>query len=121
MNWIKGFLVGLVLIVVAFGALVTIADLVHATSDIEIGLYNSYVLLLGSWFAEVILLLPYGALPRNRTVNAFMARSVFVWMPVCGGWYLAYHWSITALWVGLIISSTCVGYNLVVTTVQKKT
>ena len=121
MNWIKGFLVGLVLIVVAFGALVTIADLVHVTSDIEIGLYHSYVLLLGSWFVEVILLLPYGALPRNRTADAFMARSVFVWMPVCGGWYLAYHWSISALWVGLIISSTCVGYNLVVTTVQKKT
>lgn len=119
MNWLKGFGIGLVMIWVGL-AIIFIAEFIAAMNGSRVGLYNDLVLMIGIWFIEVILLIPRGSLPQRVTLSAFVARSVFVWLPVLVGWYLAYHWRISALGVGLLVSSTCVGYNIIVTRAKKK-
>ncbi len=118
-NWLKGFGIGLLMIIVAFvTAFVADLTVIVQTGD-QVPLYHLFVILLVTWFCEVIILIPYGSIPRKVTWDAFLARSVFVWLPVGAGWYLAHNVSASAFLVGLIISSTCVGYNIVVTNVER--
>ena len=119
-NWLKGFGVGLVLIVVAALTSLFTNALVTIQTGSDMGGYHSSVFFFVVWACEVGILLPYGSLPLKITRSAFLARSVFVWGPVGVGWYLAHHIVGPAFGIGLIISSTCVGYNLVVTNIQKK-
>ncbi|OGZ03996.1 MAG: hypothetical protein A2648_00130 [Candidatus Lloydbacteria bacterium RIFCSPHIGHO2_01_FULL_41_20] len=120
-NWLKGFGFGLMMILTSLAIIFFANGVVITMTGAEIAKYHLFVMLFLTWFIEVIILIPYGSIPLKITWNAFVARSVFVWGPVGVGWYLAHHMSALVFWLGLIISSTCVGYNIVVTNVQKKT
>jgi hypothetical protein len=114
-NWALGFVVGIVMI--ALASLTVAAAFITVfvqTGGFEIPLYHIHLLLLITWFIQVVAFIPFGSISHTVSWNSFMARSIFVWMPIGLGWYLAHHVALLTFWMGLIISSTCVGYNMVV-------
>ncbi|MFZ2187512.1 MAG: hypothetical protein WAV46_02685 [Candidatus Moraniibacteriota bacterium] len=120
-NWLKGLIIGLMImgctLILMFASLL----IIWMAGGNELSLRQLLMGVLLSWFLEVVILIPLGSLPREVNRNAFLARAIFVWLPVSGGWFLMLQGM--PLWVfpaGMLISSTCVGYNMMVTHEKKK-
>jgi len=121
-NWLKGFGVGLLIMLfvsVIIFVIETVAIL--ASGGNTPPTYNILTGVLVIWFLVVIALSPYGSMPMQSTINASCARFVFIFLPISLGWFLFQIGA--SLWVfsvGMYISSTCVGYNIVVVRGRKK-
>ena len=110
-----GFLVGVLLLVIANGmTLIVYLAYLGMSGDVFQPFYGAVVLVI-VWFIEVLILKPYGSVPLGRTASAFFTISTFVWGPVFIGLFIAFHMNMLGLLVGFMISATFVGYNIVVT------
>jgi hypothetical protein len=105
-----GFLIGfLLLLVTNVITLLTYSVYLYVSAD-EFRPFYGIMGIVVVYLIEVSLLVPFGSLPSGRA-----ARIVFVWGPVIVGWFVAYYVNMLGLFVGLMVSATCVGYNMMVT------
>lgn len=114
-NWLKGSGVG-IMIMVSVSIIIFLTDAMIVLVLNIVPTHNLLTATMIVWFVVVIALSPYGSVPMASTASAFFARIVFVWLPITLGWFLFQKGM--SLWffsIGLYISSTCAGYNIVVT------
>lgn len=119
LTWIKGFVFGLIMIVLAtMIALVTnVAIEVMKGDGVMISLFFTILVV---WSMAVMLLIILEKNPHTATTHSLYTRVALYWTPITLGWVTASHFYAFAFWIGLIISSTFVGYQVIVTRMKKK-
>ena len=112
-TFLKAFSIGIGIILGAFLFMFLATLVLMAQSGNEPSLYRGMHMFVTGWFVTVLICIPAGSLPLTGTWGALCARWFFVWIPTILGWYLFFKVGGPFLVIGMLVSSTFVGYNIV--------
>lgn len=119
LTWVKGFLFGIIMVCIAT-TIGLVANIIIEIIRGDGAMVSIYFTTFVIWISEKEALEKLGKIPDRATWDAFCSRVVFYWTPVILGWYIAVNFYSFAFWIGLIISSTFVGYQAIATWRKKQ-